>query len=446
MGRLLVQLEELKKYKEIRTPGARGVCVAHRRWGKDDVALHFTACASHLRVGNYWHMLPKYEQCRKAIWDAINPRTGKKRIDEVFPESIRRKTNQQEMKIELNCGSIWQLVGSDNYNSYVGSPPIGVVFSEWSLANPLAWSLGIRPIIEENGGWVLWIYTPRGDNHGKSMIEFAESEQSWFAQRIDASQTNVFTQEQMERVLREMAAEIQDADEAKAIWMQEYYCSFAGAVRGSYYSKQMAAAQEEGRITRVPWQPSQEVFTFWDLGVDDSMTIWFIQPVGKAYHVIDYYENTGYGLEHYAKVLSEKKYKYGGHYFPHDAEAREMTSSEVARSRREVADDLGIRPIEVVSRVKNVDVLVNVHIPAVRNILPSCWFDRDKCATGINALKSYHAEYDEDRKKPGNRPEHDWASHGADAFRTFAVGYAPPTPQDKSVTEMMAARASIING
>ena len=438
MGRLLLQLGELKKYGEIKTPGARAVEVAHRRWGKDDVALHFTACASHLRVGNYWHMLPKYEQCRKAIWDAINPRTGKKRIDEAFPESIRRKTNQQEMKIEFNCGSIWQLVGSDNYNSYVGSPPIGVVFSEWALANPLAWSLGIRPIIEENGGWVLWIYTPRGDNHGKSIIEFAETEKDWFAQRIDASQTNVFTKDQMERILREMIAEIKDEDEARSIWMQEYFCSFDGAVRGSYYSKQMAAAEEEGRIARVPWQPAIEVDTYWDLGVDDSMAIWFIQHVGKAHHVIDYYENTGMGMGHYAGILKDKKYNYAEHVMPHDAEARELTAGELAKSPRELAEDAGLRPITVVPRAQNMELIIKSHIPAVRNILPSCWFDREKCAIGISALKSYHAEYDEDRKKPGNRPEHDWASHGADAFRTFAVGYAPPKPKDESVTDMMA--------
>lgn len=278
-------------------PGLRAVEVAHRRWGKDDVALHFTACAAHKRIGNYWHMLPKYEQCRKAVWDAVNPRTGKKRIDEAFPIEIRKKTQQQEMKIEFNCGSIWQLVGSDNYNSYVGSTPIGIVFSEWALSNPLAWSLGVRPIIEENGGWVLWIYTPRGDNHGKRIYEFAKNEKGWFAQKIKADETQVFTPEQLDKILREMTAEIGDEDEATAVFNQEYMCSFSGAIRGAYYTKQIALAEKEERITAVPWQPNFEVNTFWDLGVDDSMTIWFIQHIGKSHHVIDYYENNGFGLE-----------------------------------------------------------------------------------------------------------------------------------------------------
>jgi hypothetical protein len=192
----------------------------------------------------------------------------------------------------------------------------------------------------------------------------------------------------------------------------------------------MAQARQEGRICRVPYDNLSEVYTFWDLGVDDSMTIWFIQPVGREFRVLDYYENTGYGLEHYAKVLKEKPYVYADHVMPHDAEQREMTNSEIALTRREVAENLGVRPIKVVSRVKNVDTVVQVHIPAVRNILSKCLFDEQKCAKGISALEGYCAEYDEEKKKLGNRPLHNWCSHGADAFRTFAVGYEEPFDVD----------------
>ena len=155
------------------------------------------------------------------------------------------------------------------------------------------------------------------------------------------------------------------------------------------------------------------------------MSIWFIQPVGKEFRVIDYYESTGYGLEHYAKVLQDRGYSYGNHYMPHDAEVRELSSGDVAKSRREVAEGLGIRPIQVAQRARNVDIIINVHIPAVRMILPFCWFDEKKCARGISALEGYRAEYDEVKKKLANRPSHTWESHGADSFRTFAVGYEP---------------------
>ncbi len=402
--------------------GTRCVVVAHRRWGKDDVALHFTSCAAHQRIGNYWHMLPKYEHARIAIWDAINPHTGKLRVDEAFPEAIRKKSNQQEMKIDFRCGSTWQLVGSDNYNKFVGAPPIGIVFSEWALADPKAWAF-IRPIIEENGGWVMFVFSSRGNNHGKAIYEFAKSQPGWFAEFVTADTSPVFSAPQLKRIQQEMIAELGDPGTGLALFNQEYNCSFEGAVPGAYFARQMTAAQSEGRITEVPWQPGVEVDTFWDLGVDDSMTIWFLQHIGQQYRFLDYYENSLFGLEHYAKVLKEKPYVYGNHYMPHDAAVREMSSGEIARTRQEVAEALGIKPVLVVERAKNMDVIVNVHIPAIRNILPACWFDSKNCERGIAALGGYRAEYDDKKKKLGNRPVHDQWSHGADGFRTFVTGY-----------------------
>jgi phage terminase large subunit len=377
-------------------------------------------------------MLPEFSHGRRALWDAVNPHSGKKRIDEAFPVEIRTKTNQQEMKIELVSGAIWHIVGSDNFDSLVGSPPRGVTFSEWSLADPRAWGF-IEPILEENGGWAIFPYTPRGNNHGKTMYDHARAHPDWFAELLTANDTGVFTQDQLANIKAGLIS-IYGDNEGEALYNQEYQCSFEGCVPGAYYSKQMAAARQEGRITAVPHRPGVEVYTFWDLGVDDSMTIWFIQPVGKSFHVIDYYENTGFGLEHYAKALRgelpdsghRRSYTYADHAMPHDADQREMTSGEIALSRREVAQNLGIKPVKVVQRAKNINTIINVHIPAVRNVLESCWFDEKRCAKGISALEGYCAEYDEVKKKLGNRPLHNWCSHGSDAFRTFAVGYREP--------------------
>lgn len=401
--------------------GKRGVEVAHRRWGKDDVALHFTATQAMERVGNYWHMLPQYNQARKVVWDAVNPRTQQRRIDDAFPVEIRSKTRRQDMSIEFRNGSMWQLVGSDNYNAYVGSPPIGIVISEWAVANPLAWAY-LAPILEENNGWALFIYTARGNNHGRTTYEMAKTTPGWFAQKITALESPVFTEAQLMDIKAEYIR-IFGRELGTALYEQEYLCSFEVPILGAYYGQQIRDARADGRITKVPYQPGIEVDTAWDLGVDDSMTIWFFQPVGKGFHFIDYYEASGYGLEHYAKVLKGKPYVYGNHWMPHDANEREMTNSEIALSRKEVAENLGIKPIQVVSRVRNMDILIQVHIPAVRNVLPLCWFDEEKCNDGIMALENYHAEFDEERKKLGNRPEHDWSSHGSDAFRTFAVGF-----------------------
>ena len=148
----------------LETGGKRAVAVWHRRAGKDEVCLHWAACAAMQRVGNYWHMLPEASQARKAIWDAINPHTGRRRIDEAFPPSIRVGQRDDDMRIKLASGSVWQVVGSDNFNSLVGSPPTGLVFSEYSLTNPAAWDY-LRPILAENGGWCVFMMTPRGRNH-----------------------------------------------------------------------------------------------------------------------------------------------------------------------------------------------------------------------------------------------------------------------------------------
>ena len=154
-----------KLWEYLKAGGTRAVACWHRRSGKDEVGLHHTACMAHRRVGNYWYMLPQYSQARKAMWDAINPHTQKRRIDEAFPQEIRRTTRDQEMQIVFKNGSTFQLVGSDNFNSLVGSPPVGLVFSEYALSDPSAWGY-LRPILLENGGWAIFNSTPRGRNHG----------------------------------------------------------------------------------------------------------------------------------------------------------------------------------------------------------------------------------------------------------------------------------------
>ncbi len=201
-------------------------------------------------------------------------------------------------------------------------------------------------------------------------------------------------------------------------------------IKGVYYSRQMTEARKDKRISSVPYVEGHEVNTFWDLGIDDANTIWFMQQIGREYRFIDYYENYGMGFSHYAKVLKEKPYVYGDHYMPHDVEKREMGGdTDVALSRKEVAENLGIRPILTVKRAKDSQAILN-GIEAVRNILGQCCFDEEKCAKGILGLEAYQSEWDEEKEKLGNKPLHNWASHPADGFRTFAVGYTQETPKE----------------
>lgn len=392
--------------------GLRGYEIAHRRWGKDDVALHWTAKAAMQRVGNYWHMLPEASQGRKAIWDAINPRTGKKRVDEAFPKAIRARTVDNEMKIELIDGSIWQVLGSDNYNSYVGSPPVGVVFSEWALADPQAWSF-VMPILEENNGWALFITTPRGRNHAKRFYDMACTTKGWHAGTHKASQTPVFTAEQLERIKGELV-DFYGKDEGEAKYLQEYECSFDAAVPGSYYGVEMNEAEKAGRIGKVPYDPRFPVFAVFDLGHGDSMSIGFVQVVAKEPRFIDYHESSRGSIPGYSKMIREKPYPVAKLILPHDGAAGQLsTGSSYEQQFRQLNHVVNVLPNED----------LDAGIQETRTFIKMAWFDKEACARLLDCLRAYHREWDEKNKVFKATPKHDWASHAADMTRYVAKAH-----------------------
>jgi len=385
--------------------GTRAVEVAHRRWGKDDVALHWTAVSAHQRIGNYWHMLPEQKQARKAIWDAVNPRTGKRRIDEAFPEELRAGKSDSEMLIRFKCGSTWQVLGSDNFNSLVGSPPVGLVFSEYALAKPAAWDY-LRPILAENGGWALFISTPRGRNHLYEIYEMAKTNPDWFAEVLPLTKTNALPPGTIDEERRSGMSE--------EMIEQEYGCSFAGVAAGYFYAREIDQLEKDGRIKPVPYDRALPVHTAWDLGYTDDTSIWFFQIHYGEIRLIDFYEANGHDVAHYCRVLQQKPYVYGNHFVPHDAEPATMAAP---RSIMRQAYDLGIK-MTVVPRLD-----VQDGIQAVRAILPRCWFDSEKTAPGLKALRQYGRKWDDERRSFGTVPVHNWASHAADAFRYLATGY-----------------------
>lgn len=395
--------------------GKRAIAIWPRRHGKDDLALHYTACAAHERVGVYWHLLPQQNQARKAIWDAVNPHTGRRRIDDAFPRELRETTREQDMMIRFKTGSTWQVIGSDNYDALVGTPPIGVVFSEWALSNPQAWSL-IRPILLENGGWAIFITTPRGRNHAYRMFQMAEESSDWFAERLTSETTGVFTPEALAGEKAELIAERGEAD-GEAIFEQEYMTSWSAALPGAYYARIVDQLERDGAITRAPHNPARQVHTAWDLGAADTFVIWFMQRTPGGWAAIDYIANTSQGVDWYVREIQKRPYSYGEHLLPHDAENKNVALPEAA-SVADTVRGLGLRNVRVVPRTLSVANDIN----EVRKVLPVCVFDAEKCAHGIDALRSYRRVWDENLKAYKDHPLHDWASHPADAFRTFAVG------------------------
>ena len=402
--------------------GKRADVVAHRRWGKDEVALHWAASQIGEHAGTYWHLLPEASQGRKAIWDAVNPHTGAKRIDEAFPKRFRARTVDAEMKIEFRNGAVWQVLGSDNYDRLVGSSVRGVVFSEWALAKPEAWTY-IRPILVESDGWALFIWTPRGRGHATRAFEVRAADPAWFTLKSPATETDVFTPEQLAVERTELIAEAGSEAEGQARFDTEYLVAFDAAAPGAYYGEALRDAEAAGRIGRAPHDPALKVDTAWDLGIDDYTAIWFFQQVGREVRAIDYFETSGDGLQAIVRqAIADKPYVYGGHHLPHDVMVRELGAA--GRSRFETLGSLGVRPI-LVGTATDPEERVN----AGRLLIPVTWFDAERCAVGLERLRAYRKRWSRATRAYAG-PLHDHASHAADAFGEFALNrLGAPAPR-----------------
>lgn len=406
-----------------RSPVRYFLQIWHRRAGKDKCDI--ADCVPRRLIQDpclVKMVYPTLKMGRENLWDGIGG-DGFKYIDHI-PVGIRAgKANETSMKIDVKTKdgrtSLFQIGGSDNPDSLRGGNPKMFVFSEWSEQDPYAWDV-TEPILRENGGIAIFNFTPKGNNHARALLEYAKNSPLWHINLLTARDTGVWTLEQLEEIrmdiIKRFAANGRSEAEAEAYFDQEYLCSFESAVIGSYFGAGMNLAEKQGRLTEVPWLEDYPVYTFWDLGMDDSMSIWFMQQVGNQFRFIDYYENTGEGFPHYAKVLQDKGYFFGKHYAPHDIAVREIGTG---KSRLETAYKLGIK-FETGPRL-GLDDGIN----ATRMILRNCWFDMGKCFRGVNCLKNYRKEWDDKNKVFRNNPKHDWASHGADAFRTFGVSFKP---------------------
>lgn len=369
-------------------------------------------------------MLPEAAQARKAIWTAVDPHTGQNRVDKTFPEEIITRRSNQEMSLTMLNGSTWQVVGSDNFNSLIGSPPVGIVFSEYSVSNPAAWAI-LRPILAENNGWAMFLFTPRGKNHGFDLYQAAKKSDRWHSGLITVKDTDVFTQQTLADELEELKREY-GPDQGQAYFNQEYLCSFEAAILGAVYGEQMQQLTEAGQITNLPHERGSAVMTAWDIGFADATAIWFIQVVGREIHVIDHVENSGKAIDFYVSELNKRPYNYSQHFLPHDAANHEKNG----KTYKQMLQNLGIGNVVVVPRTG-----LSEGINATRMALPNFWFDEEKTSMGVEALRQYHYEYDERDKIMSKVPSHTWASHSADALRTFVMGYAGPSKMRRPINK-----------
>lgn len=379
----------------------RAIVVMHRRAGKDKVCINIMAREAFKRRGTYFYILPYYTQARKIVWEGMD-KDGFRLIDHFPKELVVRRDNQQ-MKLELANGSIIQFLGSDNIDSIVGTNPVGVIFSEFSLHKVEAWNY-LRPILLENGGWAVFNGTPRGKNHMYKLLEAAKKDPKWYWDIKTVDDTGVLTAEQVEEEIANGMP--------RALALQEFYCSFDAAMVGAYYGEVMERAEVMNRVTQVPWDPSLPVITAWDLGVSDETVVVCMQQTESGVRFIDAIADNGKGLEYYVKWLNDQPYAYAYDILPHDVRVRELGTG---KSRIQILHDLGRKHIVVAKRVSIED-----GIAATRLLLAKASFDDRRCDKLVQALKQYRASWDPAKEVYG-APIHDWSSHWADAVRMAAI-------------------------
>jgi phage terminase large subunit len=263
--------------------------------------------------------------------------------------------------------------------------------------------------------------TPKGKNQFWEIYETATRlESEWFLLRLPASSSGLLPAGEL------AAARAQLAEDQ---YLQEYECSFEAAILGAFFGKEMREANDQGRITNVPYDLGMPVYTAWDLGYRDDTAIWFYQVTRGEIRVIDFYAVSGEDIHTIADVVTKKPYRYARHYLPHDARAKSLQTGKSIIEQ--LAAQLDIAKLAVVP-----DIGVQSGIQAVRMMLPRVWFDATKCSDGIEALRQYQREYDDDKKAYRQSPRHDWTSHPSDAFRMVAVSWSevadkPPAPEVK---------------
>ena len=408
----------LWKYMET-TKNARAVVVWPRRHGKDHTGINFMSTESQKRVGLYWIVYPFLNQGRRIAWQGIDER-GLRFID-AFPKDLIQSSSNNDMRLTLKNGSVFQIMGADKPDTLVGSNPVGVIFSEWSLMDPQAWKL-ISPILAQNGGWAMFIYTPRGENHGWDLLQEAKEDPDWYWEHKTAKEMKWLNPDQLRRLKKDLKDD--------ALFQQEAFCSFSTPIQGAYYASQMKYLAKEGRLSNEEciYQQTMPVHTAWDLGYDDATTVIFFHVIHGEPWIIDYHEESGEGLGHYVKMLQMKGYIYGKHYFPWDVKVHDLSTG---KTRQQTLREMGMSNIVPVKKIT-----VEDGIEAGRNLLMRCWLHPQNSKRLITALKSYTKKWDEQTQTFKKGPEHNWASHGADAFRTMAVGLNIKPKNRKQQTTM----------
>ena len=382
------------------------VIVAHRRFGKT------VACINDLLLrainegkdnARYAYIAPYYAQAKSIAWDYLMR----------YSEPVRVNHNISELWVELMNGSRIRLFGGDSPDSLRGNYLDGVIIDEMADTKPSLWGEVIRPLLSDRRGWAVFIGTPKGHNTFYDIYQYATlNPNEWYSKVLRASQTNIIDQEELDDALKLMTIDQ---------YQQEFECSFEAAILGAIYGVEMRLLTDADRITKVECDTLFPVHTAWDLGFNDATAIWWYQVVHGEIRVLDYHEAHGQPIVYYANQIKERPYEYGTHWLPHDARAKTLASGGKSIIEQ-LFDKLPKESFKIVPNLSLQD-----GIQASRLALARTWFDAMKCSEGIECLRQYQREFDEDKKVFRDKPRHDWTSHGADAFRMLSVAWQDET-------------------
>lgn len=386
--------------------------ILHRRAGKTIDILNVCIGLSMEEVGLGLYTFPQVNQARRNIWEGVD-KTGRKYLDYI-PINLIDRLDNQCMSVHLVNGSIIQFCGTDNFDPFRGSNPRYVVYDEYAHQDPSA-RLALDPILTENDGIEILIYTPHGRNHGyKAYKDALKNPTDWYVGHYNIEQT--FKNDGTPVIDKAKIKQRIVNGYPQAMADQEYYCSFDAGVYGSYYATYIEAIRKVDHIKIFDIDPLLPVRTVWDLGISDDMGILFVQNAGPEIRIINYYHNTGQGFSHYGNYLSEFKklhnIEYIAHYAPHDIKVRELSTG---KTRLQCAREVGIL-FQIVPKLGIAD-----GIDLVRKLFPKLWFHSENCEYLIDSLNDYHKEFDEKNNCFDDTPHHDWTCHGADCTRYLAT-------------------------
>lgn len=394
--------------------------VIHRRAGKTVATINdliISALTNKRERPQFAYIAPYYHQAKRVAWDYL------KHYSEPFWAS---KPNESELRVELIGGRRISLYGADNADALRGIYLDGAVLDEFGDFRPSVWGNVLRPALSDRSGWACFCGTPKGRNEFWTVREQARKNPSeWFWMELRASESGLIDANELELARRQLTPEQ---------FAQEFECDFAAALPGAYFGKEMVLLERERRICAVSCDENARVYTAWDIGYRDDTAIWFYQVIRGEIHVFDYHASSGQSIEYYARLIHDKGYDYAKHWLPHDARAKTLASGGKSIVEQLAASLGGLEKLAI---VPNLDIQDGIQ--AARKALSITWFDEKRCEEGLEALRQYQREFDEDKKAFRERPRHDWTSHPADAFRMLAVAWRAeaPEPITKSANEIL---------